>query len=63
MAESRTLRINREQLEDVVISHLYAVGILNDNEEATLSDVVFDDDEVDLELKVTLRFPKRRIEL
>lgn len=51
----KTFYIDHEQLEDVLISHLYAVGALNDDEEVTMVDFglpINEDGQVEIELTI-----------
>lgn len=51
----KTFYIDHEQLEDVLISHLYAVGVLDDNEEVLFVDFGLPIDEegkVEIELNI-----------
>jgi hypothetical protein len=61
IVEDMNFKINYDQLEDVLISHLYAVGILNDDEEVIGIDFGLPvDDEGNVEVDLSLVKPVKR---
>lgn len=58
--ERRTISINLDQVKDVLIAHLYAVGILNDNENVDDMSIEINDDEAELELEISLNMRRSR---
>jgi hypothetical protein len=63
VGERRTIAINLEQVKDVLISHLYAIGALQDSEDVEKLDIpveVNKYDEIELELEIVLNMRNKR---